>query len=377
MRGKSSSRFVKFLNARMRSSKLAQVRAGSHFDRMNSRIADSVQFRIQEEINIRDDEIGRLRSDLAYFRGMASTVTDTAKSKQRSVADQYSELRQILFNANSQLEMEKSQLATQHAKRLQKMDEKHIRDVELLRTQIEAASLPLLQPKESPRRRDRVEEFVEAANRLTGRQSLTKEKQSSSSSESVSESIESVRSPKQSARAQELAKLSQVQSEYQRKARNLRDKIASVERQIEEHSCAMTSHESVASESEDDSDENLRERLSEERRAHDASMDELHARYRDERERGRVLESEISKARAKLVAREKKRKPVQKKSAAEIARHRKYKEMREYLDSMTASEKEVKLAELRAENRALKKEIARLDFKVYGKGGKYRQWKNI
>jgi hypothetical protein len=57
--------------------------ARDDFRRVHSRIVESVQFKIQREINIRDDEISRLKSDLAFLRGKAHTVADTTQTSQK------------------------------------------------------------------------------------------------------------------------------------------------------------------------------------------------------------------------------------------------------------------------------------------------------
>ena len=380
----------KFLNVQMispsssMSSKLTEIRANNHFDRMTSRLADSFQFRIQEEINIRDDEIARLKSDLAYFRGMARTVNDSTKTKQKSVVEQYSELKKALFDAKSQLEMEKSQMAIEHAKTLRRMDAKHNSEVESIRRQIESIEFPA--PKKPPRKPDPVKEFVKAAGRLTGRKSssiIDDQSHSSSDSGSIADSgsYSTTRlgrsSEKESARVSEIAQLSMRREESEKRVRDLKSQISSVEKEIEEHSIEPVS------ESLDDFDEpknrDLEERLSRARAAHEKRMDALHDKYESEKERGRILEKEIADAKVKAMveSRKAKEKSMRKSSVMETRRTRKYEEMRAYLDSMTASQKDAKLAELRSENRALKKEIARLDFKVYGRGGKYSKWRNL
>jgi predicted nucleic acid-binding Zn-ribbon protein len=46
------------------------------------------------------------------------------------------------------------------------------------------------------------------------------------------------------------------------------------------------------------------------------------------------------------------------------------------LNSMTDQQKAAKLTSLRKENTSLKREIARLDFVLYGKNGRYKMWKS-
>jgi hypothetical protein len=40
-------------------------------------------------------------------------------------------------------------------------------------------------------------------------------------------------------------------------------------------------------------------------------------------------------------------------------------------------ERHAEVAALRVENKSLKKEIARVDFLLYGRNGKYQMWKGI
>jgi hypothetical protein len=47
------------------------------------------------------------------------------------------------------------------------------------------------------------------------------------------------------------------------------------------------------------------------------------------------------------------------------------------LDQLTPAEKQARVASLRRDNNRLKKEIARVDFMIYGKAGQYQEWKTI
>jgi hypothetical protein len=52
------------------------VRARDDFGRAQMRRVDALRFKLQREINLKEDEIQRLQTELVFARGRAETISD-------------------------------------------------------------------------------------------------------------------------------------------------------------------------------------------------------------------------------------------------------------------------------------------------------------
>ena len=85
-------------------------------DRVQRRVFEALKFRCEREIKVRDDEIERLKEKLELFRNRY--VTEMPKVDKSYLQ----ELRQQLFQREAELKMKKVNLAIEHEKKIQEME---------------------------------------------------------------------------------------------------------------------------------------------------------------------------------------------------------------------------------------------------------------
>lgn len=345
----------------------AKATAQDHFDRIHSRVLDSVQFKIQSEINLKDDEISRLRNDLAFFRGRIETISDTIRTGSKTKVEQYSDLKKKLFEAQSKLSLQKTQMGIEHARTIQKMERQHTKQLNNTRAQLE-------QKRGCESSDDSVDLFVNVLRSATSRAKNT-----------ANRKRDRFNVEKYELNQQQLTRYEMQIAENQAKLVDLQRQIDAVrDRPI------ITNMTITADLSEDflndtvvnRDDEYIQEEMEKIRSLSAAKVKRLNERYNSERHRGEALKEQIADAKIKAAESLKLRKIEEGKRNREIqaqneVKQKKFQELKRFLNSMTQRQKEAKLKSLQSENVSLKKEIARLDWMIYGRASQYRDWKRI
>ena len=295
--------------------KSAEILASEHFDRIERRVADSVQFRIQQEINLRDDEIARLRSDLRYLRGMANSVSDMTG---QALVQRCGEMKTWLAQARSRLELQKTELAIEHAKKLREIEARHNR------------------------------ELMEAQRKLTER--------------SKTEVISSVfvrDIPETCSLSADKEEQESISAANQERANQLRQEIEEMKNGLKSGSKILDD------ESDEEECDDCEEVLARVRQWHTRKMEKLHNEFRHETERARATEAAIARAKIDYVIKLK-NKRERNEDASMTQRNSKRSLSYSAITSGMSGQVMAQLASLRAENTLLKAEAARLKRRVYG-----------
>ena len=295
--------------------KSAEILASEHFDRIERRVADSVQFRIQQEINLRDDEIARLRSDLRYLRGMANSVSDMTG---QALAQRCGEMKTWLAQARSRLELQKAELAIEHARKLREIEARHNR------------------------------ELTEAQHKLTER-----------SKTEVSSSVLVRDVPETWSVSADVEEQESISTANQERASQLRREIDEMKNGLKNGSKMLDD------ESDEEERDDCEEVLARVRQWHARKMEKLHREFRHETERARATEAAITRAKIDYVVKLKKQRERNEDASM---RQRNSKRSLSYsaVTSRTTGQVLAQLASLRAENTLLKAEASRLKRRVYG-----------
>lgn len=335
-------------------------------DRVQRRVFEALKFRCEREIKVRDDEIERLKEKLELFRNRY--VTDMPKVDKLYLH----KLRQQLFQRQAELKMKKMNMAIEHEKKIQEMETDH------------RAEIARLQEA-----RDR------RADRDASSQTSETENAVSEFLSSVSKIIKHVPNAKQPEYDPVLAAAKDLRAaQYAERAdknldrvavlKNLLDKIKSqpLESTIDSESEVAPDDVSSVCTVDDSIQEMTREfvrdfdHLKEE---HSTEMKELKRRMRIARRHVKQRSRELKEAKRQGSITEKEiSSNIREQRRIIAAKQRKFDRENETLQLLmdtTEPDKEAYVQELRAENARLKKEVARLDFAVYGRNGKYRKWR--
>lgn len=339
------------------------------YERVQKRLFNTLQFRLQSEINIRDDEIQRLQEKLEWFRSQRQLLV-------RQVDPAYlNELKQQLFARQTELKMALADASIAHEKQLQQMEKTHR---ELANRKQEAVHIDVSSDTTSSD--DTVDKFLSSIKGATEHARKAHE----------------IKVPEYDP-IEEGAKELQLQT-YQEEIQRHKERMLLLKNMIEKvKSKSVVSLQSVITESEEEKEkesENIEdidssiegmlrdfiEKVDDLKEEHQEMVVEFTRRIKIERKQKRKRERAIEAARKRGSE-----------TDAELAqsilaekriitrKQRKYDYQNETLMILmekSEEEKESYVEQLQSENMRLKKEISRLDFAVYGRNGKYRNWKN-
>jgi hypothetical protein len=292
-----------------------RTRAEGDFNRLQLRRVDALQFKLQREIRLRSDEISRLKSELAFLRGRAEALPDTTDRSQQPLQSHCATLRHKAFHARTNYELKYSALNKQHQETLYEIEKGHQAEVRRLRTQLDAVLEPIPPPQI-----DEVDAFlssVRAPNRNCSKHLPTPS--------------EPDRLEEENRAAEDLV------ADLKAKVRTARKKLKA--RQVSES-------------------------------AEKAELAILEAERATETERAHEMEEAIAAARLEAAALNEKGEKLERASKSQTRLR-----LKPPLDQLTPTEKQARIVTLRRDNNRLKKEIARVDFMIYGKAGQYQMWK--
>jgi hypothetical protein len=351
------------------------LRARDNFQRVHSRIVDSVQFKIQREIHIRDDEISRLKSDLAQLRGKAHTAADTTQTSQKQITDRHSHLRNKVAEAKTNADMKRTRLALEHENVMQELESRHRSEVAALDSMLEGVML-------SPRSTDPdpIDEFLDsmrpahtsykpaqAGYRLEPTGGHTPGQADHTFAHSGRG--HAPKGPRPAAgkgakkydnlgRIEELDRLKHEIGAQEGLAGELRAKIQEAMKNPPEIEPEIETATGPA--------------LDGLRASHKQKMSDLEGQLRAEVDRGCAIDAAIAQANG-----EAERAPTRLKGTRTKRQTSKAQTATRRSTSLSTTDRQARVAALRFENRSLKKEIARVDFILYGRKGKYQMWKGI
>jgi hypothetical protein len=276
--------------------------------RLRHRTADTLKFRVGQQIRLRDAEIELLRDKLDLFRNAYSLPPSTRTSAR------YLDLKQQLIDAQSRFELRRRRMAADHDLTLQSLKASHHRALERLQSAPRGAS------------RDDVDTFLESYGRAAPRAV--------------------VRDPIQKGTADhELQKIQAESCEVEHRIRDLEGLIRKVK------SRELPSIETSDPAEHEQIDGEIRERQRRE-------IERIEGQIDRERQRTRSLREEIARAKGDGESGDREDWTV---TALRM------------VASGSDEEKRRCARVLLEENRALKEEIARIDFMLYGRSGKYQK----
>ena len=96
---------------------------GSSFERMQFRIYDSLRFVSNREINLRDDEIARLKEEITKLKTEIKALDETVPDE--DMMKKLNSLRNELVNMKYNHQIQVSQLSTKHQNQLKKLSQRH------------------------------------------------------------------------------------------------------------------------------------------------------------------------------------------------------------------------------------------------------------
>jgi hypothetical protein len=296
-------------------------RARDDFDRLQFRRADALRFKLQRDINLKDDEISRLTTELALVRGRSETVSDKVIQSKKPLESQCASLRKKLFEARSENDVKRTKIETEHQTKLRELESSHDADVKRLQLHFQTLALDDNRPPPV----DEVDAFLESVRPIQKKNGC------------------SVRD--------ELGRLQRLNELAAERAENLRADLAASLRKLKTHTNIEPAPIGTGL---------------------DAALKKLEEERISEKERSAAIARDIAVARQEAVV-------LAKKAQSQHATKKKFRDsdMMARLMGMTPAQKQAQIVTLHGENDRLKKEIARVDFMIYGRAGKYQKWKQI
>ncbi|EAY12247.1 hypothetical protein TVAG_028000 [Trichomonas vaginalis G3] len=363
--------------------------AREDYDRIQARKLDALHFRLQQAINLKDDEIGRLKDEIAYLEAQINVVEDKNLTKTGPVEEKIQKLKFKKFKIEQKYELLITQKKTDFAKEINSINLDHQEQVKRLRSEIEYVMFNSSSQGSSSNKKetDEVDAFLESINSDKYR---IKHQDNSTKSSISQPFIEQTLGDVQELENQNL-KLKEHNQDLENQINKIKEQIADAE------SKTFTPSSSDDDEFDDISDDSFEyeDNLS------NSQVEEIKDRFNEEKER---LQKQHQAAVQKLKQQiEKQQKAIAKfgnenisiddnddnattaTSAANNSRKSSIK--RSLMDNtqmiyneiatMTDAQKEKRRKALLIENASLKREIGRLNYMVYGKSGKYAKWRNI
>ena len=410
-----------------------------HDERIKARLAESIQFRLQQQINLKEDEIIRLRNDLSFIKSEIDTFSDSYHAKNKNLIEEYEEMRKKVANAKSEAEIKLQQCRTQHSKDLQQIDEEFQEESRSLQSQLETALFANLNESRSINqkmernisKKDKRKSLIKKNTTLSTRSSVvSKEEENSTNNEdnlniNIDNFIADIRATKTKAKEsiakheknrrpltdadlelndRKIDELNETISTMNDKKGKLKDQIAALKHSISQIDlnkdetidfCKDISDTSFDSNASDNDKETTilaekvdlaQRKLEEFKNKNYPNIEKLKNQLKTEMDKVETKKKKIadkSKETDELAQRiqhlkEKKKADAQmQKDKYEKDFKKKHRNILKMLKSMTSEQKDIHLQGLVVENQSLKREIYRLDSMIYGKSGKYHNWKNI
>ena len=408
----------------------------AHNERIQARIMDSVQFRLQQQINLKNDEIARLQSDLSLLKGEIDTFSDTLKAKQKSTKEADKDINQKVTQAKHEAELKILQCKKEHSKKLQLIEQQHQSEVQSLQQTLEKTIFQNFnQSNEISRKKSlKEEEFNSEIDKEHEDIEIDDFLESLQTTKTIAkEKIQEIKKPKKmlteadlEIRDQNLEQKMNLISSLEERKKKLKNKIEQVKENILQikkdidydvntepdptgklHKLDL-SKDALLNGSYDNNPEgvqvdeqnrpylekvqNSMRKLDELKKKYQTTLNKLRKKIRIEHDSIQSKQQQIAKKEnenklmdQKIIKLKQKLDEIAERQNKERERERLSREnsiamnskLMKALSSMTPQQKEIKLQSLIVENKALKREIFRLDNMIYGKAGRYHSWKDI
>ena len=332
---------------------------------MQRRVFDTLKFRFEREIRVRDDEIERLKEKLDMFKNRG------VMHAPRLDYSRLQELRQQVFERQTEIKMAKTDMAIEHEKRIQELENNHRAQMRQIQARADGESERMRQASGTDKA---VGDFVSSVKRMIKKMPEGK----------------AIEYDPVVAAAKDL-EAAAYRDEADRNIdrltvlRNLVEKI-----KAQPMDCSVDANSEV--EPDDISsvctvDETLEEMMRDFVRNVDIMKDKHASEMAQLRRRAEILRRQVRKRKKELRCARKQGSMTESELSSSIktqrrilaTKQRRFDRENETLQILIVkndAEKETYAEELRAENSRLKKEVARLDFAVYGRTGKYHKWRN-
>lgn len=351
----------------------------NQFESIQKRVRSSLLFRLHEEIQLRDDEIERLKDRLQNYTLSTKFGDIDEQSDQDSDIKLFHKLQSDLFEADTDKKMRIIKMKTAHAQRMKDLDEIHNRKIEKLQ-KMRSKAMKTKDPTELDRFLQSVEQMkIDMSGRyddipIPDDYYYEDEEQDKSYPE-MSAEIEANRKRVENlqfliGKAKENPSfLSQTSDEIDDLSS---EELLSVTPQVEEDE----PNEEVAAVVRNFIDETEKYKIEVEKqvvgikRKIQIEKNKIKQKKTDlKRLKNQRNNTDLEISRLLTVGRK-----IKKTNAK---RQKRYHQSIEYMESMTEEEKEKEKIRLEFDNINLRKEIGRLDYLIYGKSGKYSAWRKL
>lgn len=381
--------------------------AREDYDRVQSRVLDALHFKLQQAINLKDDEIARLEDEITYLKGQLEASEMQMPKGSIQTSETILNLKRKIFKAQQKSAMLISQTKTKFAQDMKELAASHQEHVKALRQQIEMQLLGDVNPTKI-KKQDEVDEFLESLNdtkyRIRSRVKTTEtalpvmnssfvefQKEEGKLNEAkqkvrdLQNQVDSVKAEialleRENKPAQPSYKPAKKGSERNknRKSDSITESDYSLSPAEKESTTSEISYDSNASEYEDDIEDSVDDALQAELEKQKKDFEDQMAQIKKQHEKEvKKLKDQIAEHQNFITTAAKLDEQNETSSAAKAHKSRldRTKKLSEELSRMSAKQKETKRKQLILENKTLKREIGRLDFMVYGKSGKYNKWR--
>jgi len=140
--------------------------SSSDKSRVQYRMLDSLKFRIRQEINLKDDEIERLRNEILLLQAEMDYLKNNMKNKTDPLLKSVDRYKREIFEVKQSINLDITRLNLNHAKLIQEMKLKHEKRMKDIRMQIENSLLnrnKIMTPKTETKRIKILEKDLENA----------------------------------------------------------------------------------------------------------------------------------------------------------------------------------------------------------------------
>jgi hypothetical protein len=245
------------------------------------------------------------------------------------------DLKSKIFEARSEIELQRMAIETEFQDKLRRVESDHHLEIKKWRSKVQAVKI---EPQEPPI--DEVDEFLNGMR--PGRSEVRKELEKGSRGNA--EMLRRLVGANEAMEGQ-IADLTHDVKTARRKLRPVRKPVIQNAIGID---------------------------IAGERASHENDLQKIEQERSAEMEKTPVTENAIAVARKQGEALAKQAGMIESEKAK-----KRDPELLARLAKMTPEQKQTQAASVRFENRRLKREIARVDFMIYGKAGKYQKWKQI
>lgn len=354
--------------------------AREDYDRIQARKLDALHFRLQQAINLKDDEITRLKDEIAYLEAQMNVCDDKKLSKNGPIDERIQNLKFKIFKSQQKYALLITNKKTDYTKEINAVNMQHQEQVNRLRKEIEDVMFnDNIMSSKDAQFSDPVDAFLESINSKKYRNKISEDSQKSD-----------IPPPFIQKTLEDVQKIEDKNMELKEHIKDLENQINKVQKQIAEAEAQNISNLSDDSETIDDDSFDIHDESA------DSEIEDLETKFQEDLDHIRKgHQAKVAQFKQKIARQEKAiakfanvafnssgndesyAQSARRSNTSRSSRMDATQSIYNEIASLTDAQKEKKRKALLIENASLKREIGRLDYMVYGKAGKYAKWRNI